>query len=207
VWHQRRKDGSTFEAEVRATDLNYADRPARLIVASDNTNCQVDDSKLPQEEKLEVISGVVGAVARHFENLLDGISVEADLLLSKPIVDEMTEPVKRISAAANRAAAVTQQLLTAGAQRPLEKKALDFNLFLGQLEPSVRRVTGSTITFEKQYAAEHAFMMADAHLLEHIVLNLVLNAREAMPKGGTLSLKVSATRLRKGGQRWQICLP
>ena len=70
VWNQRHKDGSTFEVEVRAVDLNYADCAARLIVASDSThrqvgdpNCQVGGSELRQEEKLEVISGVVSAVA------------------------------------------------------------------------------------------------------------------------------------------------
>jgi PAS domain S-box-containing protein len=198
VWHQRRKDGSTFEVELRATDLNYGDRPARLLLADDTGDCQADNSKLKQDEKLDVISGVVGAVARHFDSLLGGISADADHLLSKPADTEISESVKRISTAANRATALTQQLLTAGAQLPFEKKALDFNRFLGQIEPNVRRIAGSTITFEKQYAPEHLSIMADSHLLEHIVLSLVLNAREAMPKGGTLSLKVSATRLRKG---------
>ena len=207
IWQQRRKDGSTFEAEVSATDLNYAERPARLVVARESTDCQVGGSKLQQEEKLEVIGGVVGAVARHFENVLGTISVEADRLLTTPADADVGESVKRISAAANRAAALTEQLLAAGAQRAVEKKALDFNLFLAQLEASVRRGTGSTITFEKQYAPEPAFMMADSHLLEDIVLNLVLNAREAMPQGGTLSLKVSATRLRKGGNDGKfVCL-
>jgi PAS domain S-box-containing protein len=199
VWQQRRKNGSTFEAQVRATDLTYANHPARLILASDTTDGHVGDSMLRPEEKLEVISGVVGAVARHFENPLGSISADADRLLSKLADTELGESAKRISTAANRAAAVTQQLLTVGAQRAFEKKALDFNRFLAQLEPNVRRITGSMITFEKQYAPEHAFIMADSHLLEHIVLNLVLNAREAMPKGGTLSLKVSTTRLRREG--------
>ena len=63
VWHQRHKDGSTFEVEVRAVDLNYADCAARLILASDTADCQVGGSMLRQEEKLEVISGVVSAVA------------------------------------------------------------------------------------------------------------------------------------------------
>src|SRR6267142_2043888 len=63
VWHQRHKDGSTFEVEVRAVDLNYADCAARLIVASDSTHRQVGGSELRQEEKLEVIGGVVSAVA------------------------------------------------------------------------------------------------------------------------------------------------
>jgi PAS domain S-box-containing protein len=63
VWHQRHKDGSTFEVEVRAIDLKYADCAARLILASDSTHGEVGGSMLQQEEKLEVISGVVGAVA------------------------------------------------------------------------------------------------------------------------------------------------
>jgi signal transduction histidine kinase/CheY-like chemotaxis protein len=197
LWQQRRKDGSTFEVEIRATDLSYGNCPARLILASDTTRCQVGDPTLRQEEKLELISGVVGAVARHFENPLGNISVEADRLLSKLADTDMDDSAKRISAAATRAATVTQQLLTAGAQLSLEKKVLDFNRFLGQLEPNVRRIADSSINFEKQYAQERVFIMADSHLLEHIVMNLVLNAREAMPQGGTLSLKVSTTRLRR----------
>jgi PAS domain S-box-containing protein len=198
VWHQRRKDGSTFEVEFRATDLNYGNCPARLILASHTADCQVADPTLQQEEKLEIISGVVGAVARHFETALGGISAESDSLLSKLADTDMGESAKRIAAATSRAVAVTQQLLTAGAQLPFEKKALDFNRFLGQLEPNVRRAAGSSITFEKQYVPERVFIMADSHLLEHIVMNLVLNAREAMPQGGTLSLKASTTRLRRG---------
>jgi two-component system cell cycle sensor histidine kinase/response regulator CckA len=197
LWHQRHKDGSTFEVEIRATDLNYGDRPARLILANHAADCHVADPTVRQEEKLEVISGVVGAVARHFENPLGNISVEADGLLGKLADTDMGDSVKRISAAATRAATVAQQLLTAGAQLSLEQKALDFNRFLGQLEPNVRRITDSSITFEKQYAPERVFIMADSQLLEHIVMNLVLNAREAMPQGGTLSLKVSTTRLRR----------
>jgi two-component system, cell cycle sensor histidine kinase and response regulator CckA len=201
VWNQRHKDGSTFKVEVRAIDLNYADCPARLILASDSTDCRVGAPMLQQEEKLQVISGVVSAVARHFENLLGSITAEADRLLSKPGDAEVGESVKRISAAAIRAAAVTQQLLTVGAQRPVEKKALDLNRFLAQLEPGVRRIAGSSISFEKQYALERVFIMADSRLLEDIVLNLVLNAREAMPAGGTLSLKASTVRLNRSSSR------
>ena len=199
LWPQRHKDGSTFEVAIRATDLNYGNSPARLILASHTADCQVGDPTLRQEDKLELISGAVGAIARHFENSLGNISGDTEHLLSKLADTDIGESVKQISAAATRAATVTQQLLTAGAQRQFEKKALDFNRFLGQLEPNVRRIAGSSITFEKHYAPEPVFIMADSHLLEHIVMNLVLNAREAMPRGGTLSLKVSATRLRREG--------
>jgi PAS domain S-box-containing protein len=197
LWHQRHKDGSTFEVEIRATDLNYGNSPARLILASHSTDCQVADPTLRQEEKHELITETVGAIARHFENSLGNISGDTEHLLSKLADTDMGGSVKQIATAANRAAAVAQQLLTAGAQLSFESKALDFNRFLGQLEPNVRRIAGSSITFEKQYVPERVFIMADSHLLEHIVLNLVLNSREAMPQGGTLSLKVSTTRLRR----------
>jgi len=194
VWRQCRNDGSTFEAEVRSIDLKYADRPARLVVASDCTHRQRADSTLQQEQRMELINRVVTTVARHLENLPASISAEADRLLAKPVDSEIGESLKRISAAANRANAVTQQLLTIAAQRTIEKEALDFNRFLAQLEPTIRRITGSSISLEKHYAADRLFIMADSQLLEQIVLNLVLNAREAMPTGGTLTFRTSTVR-------------
>jgi two-component system cell cycle sensor histidine kinase/response regulator CckA len=194
VWRQCRKDGSTFEAEVRAMDLKHSDRPARLILASENTNPQRSDSALQREEKMELISRVVATVARHIESLPGDISVETDRLLSKQVDAEMGESLKRISAAAIRATAVTRQLLTVGAQGSIKTQALDFNRFLTRLEPSIRRITGSSISFEKHYGADRLFIMADSRLLEHIVVNLVLNARDAMPTGGALSFRTSTVR-------------
>jgi PAS domain S-box-containing protein len=194
VWRQCRKDGSVFEAELRAIDLKYAGRPARLILASDNALCQRGDSALQPEQKLELVGSIVTTVARHIENLPASISAEADRLLSKPVDPEVEESLKRISAAAIRATAVTQQFLTIGAQRSIETQALDINRFLTRLEPSVRRITGSAVSFEKHYGADRLFIMADSRLLEHIVLNLVLNARDAMPTGGALSFRTSTVR-------------
>jgi PAS domain S-box-containing protein len=201
VWRQCRKDGSIFEAEVRAIDLRHADRPARLILASDNSHCQRSESALQHEQKMELISRVVTTVARHIENLPGEISIEADRLLSKPVDSEIGESVKRISAAAIRATAVTQQLLTVGAQRSIETQALDFNRFLTRLEPTIRRITGSSISFERQYAADRLFILADSRLLEQIVVNLVLNAREAMQTGGTLTLRTSTARFNGSSSR------
>ncbi len=191
TWRQCHKDGSVFEIEVRAIDLKYADRPARLVLASDSMRCRRDDSTLQHEQKMELISNIVSTAARHFDNLPVSISIEVDRLLGKPVDSEVGESLKRISAAASRANTVVQQLLTVGSQRLLEMQALDFNRFLTQLEPAIQRVTSSSISFEKHYATDRLFIMADSHLLEHVVLNLVLNARHAMPRGGTLSFETS----------------
>lgn len=201
VWRQCRKDGSIFEAEVRAIDLKHADCCARLILASDNAQHQRSDSALQHEQKTELISRVVTTVARHIENLPRDISAETDRLLSKPLDSEIGEALKRISAAAIRATAVTQQFLTVGAQRSVEMEALDFNRFLTRLEPTIRRITGSSIAFEKHHAADRLFIMADSRLLEHIVVNLVLNACEAMPAGGTLSFRTSTVRFNGNSSR------
>jgi PAS domain S-box-containing protein len=203
VWRQRRTDGSTFEVEVRAIDLRYPDRLARLILASNHTPPppQRSDSELQQEQKMELISSVATAVARHIENLPGDISTETDFLLSKAGDSEIGESLKRISTAATRATAVTQHLLMVGAQGPIETQALDFNRFLTRLEPTIRRITGSSIGFEKHYATDRLFIMADPALLEHIVVNLVLNAREAMPTGGTLSFRTSAVQFNGNSSR------
>lgn len=201
VWRQCRKDGSIFEVEVRAIDLKHADRPARLIVTSDKTIQQRSDLVLQHEQKLELIGEVVATVARHIEYLPRDISAQADRLLSKPLDREISESLKRISAAAIHATAVTEQFLTIGAQRAAEMEALDFNSFLARLEPTIRRITASSIAFEKQYAADRLFIMADSRLLEHIVVNLVLNAREAMATGGTLSFRTSTVRFNGNSSR------
>jgi PAS domain S-box-containing protein len=196
VWRQLRTDGSTFEVEVRAMDLRYPDRLARLILATNHTP-QRSDSALQQEQKMELIGSVVTAVARHVENLPGDISTETDFLLSKAGDSEIGESLKRISTAAVRASAVTQHLLMVGAQRSIETQALDFNRFLTRLEPTIRRIIGSSVSFEKHYAADRLFIMADSRLLEHIVVNLVLNAREAMPTGGTLSFRTSTAHFNR----------
>ncbi len=95
VWRQCRKDGSIFEAEVRAIDLKHADRPVRLILASDNTHHQRNDSMLQREQKMELIAKVVTTVARHIENLPAEIAAETDRLLSKPIDSERFTGVRR----------------------------------------------------------------------------------------------------------------
>lgn len=195
TWRQCRKDGSVFEIDVRAIDLKYADRPARLILASDTARCRRDGSTLQHEQKMELIGNIVSTVARHFDNLPVSISIEVDRLLGQPVDSQIGESLKRISAAASRANTVVQQLLTVGSQRLLENQALDFNRFLTQLEPTIHRITGSSISFEKHYAADRLFIMADSHLLEQVVVNLVLNAREAMPRGGTLCFETASVRL------------
>jgi nitrogen-specific signal transduction histidine kinase len=180
--------------------LKYPDRLARLIVASNHTP-ERSESALQQEQKMELISSVVTAVARHVENLPGDISTETDFLLSKAAGSEIGESLKRISTAATRATAVTEHLLMVGAQRSIETQALDFNRFLTRLEPTIRRITGSSISFEKHYAADRLFIMADSRLLEHIVVNLVLNAREAMPAGGTLSFRTSTVHFNRNSSR------
>lgn len=201
VWRQRRKDGSVFEAEVRAMDLKHTERPARLILASDHTHSENNDSALQHEQKMELVGRIVTTIARHIENLPANISAETERLLSKPMDPEVGESLKRISAVAVRATAVTQQLLTIGAQCSIEMQALDLNRILTRLEPAIRRITGSAINFEKHYGADRLFVMAEPHLLEHIVLNLVLNAREAMPTGGTLCLRTSTLRFNASSNR------
>jgi signal transduction histidine kinase len=145
--------------------------------------------------RVQLIGRLAGGVAHHFNNLLTVIDTQTSLLqLNK--LDSRTAPehLGQISAASARAATLTRQLLVAGAQYRMRPETLDLNGLLRQWLPGLRHLLGERIAFEEVLAPSLPPLQADPNLLEQIITQLFLNARDAMPGGGALTLSTELVR-------------
>ena len=196
VWRHLRKDGSTIDVEVFTAITEYEGRPARLSIPVDVTGrrraeqaLQESQEQLRRSQKMEALGRFAGGIAHDFNNLLTGILGYCDLALAdlQPGAPER-EDFEAIRAAAQRAAALTGQILGFSRGRVVQAVPLDLNDVLAELEPMLARVIGEHIRMETHRASVLDPVLADPGQLEQVVLNLALNARDAMPDGGTLSI-------------------
>jgi signal transduction histidine kinase/CheY-like chemotaxis protein len=149
------------------------------------------EATLRQAQKMEAIGQLTGGIAHDFNNLLTVIMGNIERLQRRlPLEDE---GLRRLAAAAlggaNRAATLTQRLLAFSRQQPLEPTSIELNRLVGEMSELLHRTLGERITIETVLAAGLWRAFADAHQLENALLNLVLNARDAMPAGGTLTIE------------------
>ena len=212
LWRHRCKDGTMLDVEITASDLRYENRPARLILANDISERLRREQELLEEQKMQTIGQIAGGAAHHLNNMLTIISGHASLLLHKSHDSTTSEQLKQISAAANRAASLTRQLLAAGSRHLMQKETLDLNGLVRSRFPMLNRLVGDAISLQHSFVAKVSPISADPHLVEHILVNLVLNARDAMQKGGRLTLstammRVEETQGRRGARTGEfVCL-
>jgi PAS domain S-box-containing protein len=145
------------------------------------------EAQLRQAQKMEAVGQLAGGVAHDFNNLLIVILGSADLLAQDAaLTAESRELTRQITDTAARAAKLTQQLLAFSRKQVMQVHLLDLNEVLGQTLKMLRRVLGEHITLCCTYAPELPRVEADAGMLEQVVMNLAVNARDAMPNGGRL---------------------
>ena len=146
--------------------------------------------KLRQAQKMEAIGQLAGGVAHDFNNLLMimGGNVEMLLLDEANLSEEGKSCLSDISAAAGRAAALTRQLLTFSRQQAMRVHPLDLNETIGGLTKMLYRILGEQVEIQSSFASALPRIDADTGMMEQVVMNLVINARDAMPKGGTLTI-------------------
>jgi len=198
VWRHRCKDGSLIDVEVTAVDLRFADCPARVILAHDISERRRREMQFRQAQKMETIEQVAGGTAQHLSGLMNAIDGHANVLLQKTCDAKTVEQLKLISTSAHRASALTRQLLAVGGRHVMEREMVDLNTVVRNLTPMIHRLLGEFIKLEERYAGHLPPVEADPHLLEHILINLVLNGRDAMPAGGTLTVTTSGVRVSEG---------
>ena len=187
-----RKDGSVIEVEVAGHHLEYGGRPARLVMAIDVTQRRQLEEQLRQAQKMEAIGRLAGGIAHDFNNMLTAISGYSQLLLdSFDDDDPRREDVEHVHAAAARATALTDQLLGFSRRGMLEPSVLDLNALIRDLCPMLQRLIGEHVAIVVTLEAAAPWVMADRSQLEQVVVDLALNARDAMPDGGTLKLETS----------------
>jgi two-component system, cell cycle sensor histidine kinase and response regulator CckA len=147
------------------------------------------EEQLRQSHKMEAIGRLAGGVAHDFNNLLTAIVGYTDLALERlDPSDPTAEDISEIRNAADRAAALTRQLLAFSRKQFLQPVRLDLNTTVGELLQMLNRVIGSHVRTVTSFKASSAYITADPGQIEQIVFNLVLNARDAMPQGGTLTI-------------------
>jgi nitrogen-specific signal transduction histidine kinase len=154
------------------------------------------NSRLMQSQRMEAIGQLTGGVAHDFNNLLTVVLGNADLLAEMSADDPARRQLaEMIGAAAQRGAALTQQLLAFSRKQPLDPSVVDVNLRVVALDPMLRRTLGEHIEIELVRAAGLWPAVVDPAQLENALLNLCLNARDAMPSGGKLTLETANAAL------------
>jgi PAS domain S-box-containing protein len=187
----RRRDGSQFTALVSSTAVSGLDGTLQYYDGAvwDITDRKQLEEQLRQAQKMEAVGKLAGGVAHDFNNLLTAISGYAEALLgSLPAGGMPHQDALEITRAASRAASLTRQLLAYSRQQILSPSVLDLQQVVEQLGGMLRRLIGEDIRLITRHTASDTFVRVDRGQIEQVILNLVLNARDAMPHGGTLTV-------------------
>jgi PAS domain S-box-containing protein len=188
----RRKDGSIFPAELIVAEFELAGEKRFTGVIRDITARKQLEEKFLQAQKMDAIGQLAGGVAHDFNNLLTVINGYAQLLQSKSLSEIiMTEYASYIREAGERAAGLTAQLLAFSRKTILSPKVLDVNESIEQFGKMLDRLIGEDITFSTSLKPRISFIKADPGQLEQVLMNLAVNARDAMPSGGLFTIETS----------------
>jgi PAS domain S-box-containing protein len=167
-------------------------------VATDVTERKVLEGQLLQAQKMEAVGRLAGGVAHDFNNLLMAITGYGELMRAKVLKDDpLYGHLENILKAGERAAALTQQLLTFSRQQVVHPEVIDLNRVVRDLEPMLRRLIGEDLDLEVVTDRKPAAVKADPGQMGQIIMNLVVNARDAMPQGGRLTLKTTPAEFKE----------
>ncbi|MBX9678810.1 MAG: PAS domain S-box protein [Gemmataceae bacterium] len=172
------------------TDENS--KPTQMLaLVTDTTERKAAEAQLRQAQKMEAVGRLAGGVAHDFNNLLTIINGFAEIALSRATDPGLVEPIRMIRDAGAQAASVTQQLLAFSRKSMLAPKVIDLGEVVRDTERLLRRLLGEDIAFATKLGSDIPNVKLDPSLLTQILVNLAVNARDAMPKGGSLTLSTS----------------
>jgi two-component system cell cycle sensor histidine kinase/response regulator CckA len=198
----RTKDGTIINVEVAANNFMQSDRDVRLVLVTDVTErdrvhqkLRKSEDQLQHAQKMDAIGRLAGGVAHDFNNVLTVIESYACMLEeSFGSDDARREDVAEIRRASERAAGLTRQLLTLSSHAVVEPRAIDLDEVVTKFIPMLRRLVGAQVTVVVDHAAVPP-VLADPGRMEQVLMNLAVNARDAMPSGGRLTIEMQAIDL------------
>ncbi|HMI56052.1 MAG TPA: PAS domain S-box protein, partial [Gemmatimonadaceae bacterium] len=185
------KSGKAFPAllttspvrDERGTVLGF------VHVSLDLTERRNLEEQFRQSQKMDAVGRLAGGIAHDFNNLLTVIRLNTEIIMDGfDPTDPRSEDVKQIRSAAERASSLTRQLLAFSRKQILQPRVLDMNSVVATVEPMLRRLIGEDIAIVSSCVAR-GYVVADPGQLEQILVNLVVNARDAMPQGGTIGIE------------------
>jgi two-component system cell cycle sensor histidine kinase/response regulator CckA len=195
-WKHCKKDGKIIQVETISHELEYGGRRVRLVVAQDISERHQLEQQLRQSQKMEAVGRLAGGVAHDFNNLLTVIKGHAELLLNGPAPSEhYTRKIEQIDRAADRATALTRQLLAFSRLQVLQPHVMNLNDVVEEMGRLLPRLIGEDVELVIRRSEDLGAIRADASQMEQVIMNLAVNARDAMPKGGKILIETSNAEL------------
>lgn len=192
----RRKDGTTIPVEISLSYVGTGKDMLAIAFISDISQRKTLEEQLFQAQKLEAVGRLAGGVAHDFNNLLTVIMGNDRFLLSQlSTIDPARAYAEEIMKASERAAALTRQLLAFSRRQVIQPQVLDLNHAIRQSEKMMRRLLGEGIVVDYRLASEAGLVRLDSSQLDQILLNLLINARDAMPGGGMALVETACVTL------------
>ncbi len=190
-YRMRHKDGTWRILESTASSvLNTDGKVERLVIVNrDITSRKRLEEQFRQSQKMEAVGRLSGGIAHDFNNILGVIIGYSEILQERMVQSEALRPcVEEILQAGRRAASLTRQLLAFSRQQVLAPVVLDLNATITDTEKMLRRLIGEDIELQTSLEQDLAYVKADQSQIEQVILNLAVNARDAMPNGGRLTI-------------------
>ena len=190
--HWKRKEGRVIIVRLSGSAASINDEPEEVLelIAEDITDRRQLEEQLRQAQKMDAVGRLAGGVAHDFNNLLMVINGYTEVLLDQlEAGGEMHHKVQSIQQAAERAATLTRQLLAFSRKQLLELKVIDVNNVIADMERLLRPLIGEHIELITRLSPDAGHTRADAGQIEQVIMNLVVNAKDAMPQGGKLTVQ------------------
>ncbi len=196
VWRHRKKDGTLIHVEITSHVVDFGGRRGEIVLVNDVTNSMKLEEQLRQAQKMESVGLLAGGVAHDFNNVLTAIIGYGNLLQMKM---EKTDPLRsyaeNIMTTAQRAAQLTQSLLTFSRKQIINPVPIELNSIILRVEKLLKRLIREDIELITRLVPADMTVMADSVQVEQVLMNLVTNARDSMPRGGTLTISTAIVEL------------
>ncbi len=190
----KRKDGAMYQEEATISPIrNDEGKITNFVAVKRDVSREVQlERQITEIQKMEAIGQLAGGVAHDYNNILAATNIQLGMLMmDKTLKPEVLEALKDLRRGSDRAASLTRQLLLFSRRQAMQIKPVELNTLLDDVLKMIRRVIGEHIDLNIQSQTQAAWIEADSGMIEQVVMNLAINARDAMPNGGKLTIRIN----------------